>query len=444
VEQRVRFFSAPDGARLAYATYGGGNEGGVPLVYLPSWPSQEITWSDADGRRFFEALAADRPLITIDPRGMGASSSASLAPERTLVRQHADDLLALADDLRLDQLDVFAAIESRSASAVLFAAAHPERVRRLVLWTPILESPGYPPHLVEMIQSGWNIFTRLSASILAPSAPGERLRWFTHAIRTSMPPEFVLREVTEPFGLTVVAPSVKAPTLVLRRAKDQHCALAPVKEFCASVPDATFVPLDGDVHDLTYEFEQHIDIVTSFLGRGRAQAKPAEEPTAPMRAILFTDVEGSTDLLQRLGDERAREVFREHDRITRDMLRAHGGFEVKTLGDGFMAWFPSSARAVECAVALQRAFRGDGDGVASLRVRVGVNAGEPLEHEDDLFGTAVVIAARLAALARGGQIIVADVVRQLAAGRAIDFKDLGETELKGIEAPVRHHEVAWE
>src|SRR5439155_10302488 len=103
------------------------------------------------------------------------------------------------------------------------------------------------------------------------------------------------------------------------------------------------------------------------------QATSPEPSRSRLITVLFTDLVGHTEMMSRLGDERGRAVLREHERITRDVLKAHGGTEVKTMGDGFMASFGSVTRAVECAVALQRAFA-DHDGEA-LNVRVGLNAG---------------------------------------------------------------------
>ena len=142
--------------------------------------------------------------------------------------------------------------------------------------------------------------------------------------------------------------------------------------------------------------------------------------------------------------------MREHERLTREALGAHGGSEVKAMGDGFMVWFPSATRAVECAIALQRAFarekrdvRGAVDD-AIPRVRIGINAGEPIAEGDDLFGASVIATARMAAAATGGQILASDVVRQLLAGKGFDFTDRGEHALKGFEEPARLFEVRWD
>jgi len=162
-----------------------------------------------------------------------------------------------------------------------------------------------------------------------------------------------------------------------------------------------------------------------------------------------------------------REVLREHERITREVLKAHGGTEVKTMGDGFLASFPSVTRAVECAIALQRAFEERnaplpahpepvegaarptrasgraGQGREPLSIRIGLNAGEPVEEDGDLFGSMVILAARIAAKADGGEVLASDVVRGLCSGKGFAFADRGEFVAKGFEEPVRLFEVSW-
>ena len=188
-----------------------------------------------------------------------------------------------------------------------------------------------------------------------------------------------------------------------------------------------------------------MDAIDEFLGDGEktAAAFEAPEPGA-FRTILFTDVEGSTALTQRLGDAKARDVLREHERMVREALKAHGGSEVKTTGDGFMASFSSATKALECAIAMQRAFAQHNVAAEDpIMVRIGLNAGEPIAEDDDLFGTAVNEAARITAAADGGHILVANIVRELAKGKDFLFADRGETSLKGLDEPVRLYEVSW-
>jgi len=148
--------------------------------------------------------------------------------------------------------------------------------------------------------------------------------------------------------------------------------------------------------------------------------------------------------MSRLGDDRGRGVLREHERITREALAEHGGTEVKTMGDGFMASFPSATKALECAIAMQRAFAAYNEPASEpIKVRIGLNAGEPIAEDEDLFGTAVNMAARICSKADGGQILAPVVVRELVAGKGFLLSDVGETELRGFEDPVRLFDVRW-
>jgi class 3 adenylate cyclase len=131
--------------------------------------------------------------------------------------------------------------------------------------------------------------------------------------------------------------------------------------------------------------------------------------------------------------------------MVREALKAHGGSEVKALGDGFMTSFSSATKALECAIAMQRAFAAHNEAAEEpIKVRVGMNAGEPIAEDDDLYGTAVNEAARITATAKGGEILVSDVVRQLVKGKDFLFSDRGEVSLKGFDEPVRLYEVRWE
>ncbi len=163
-----------------------------------------------------------------------------------------------------------------------------------------------------------------------------------------------------------------------------------------------------------------------------------------LRTLLFTDLESHTAMMQRLGDEKGRTLLRDHERMTREALRGHGGSEVKTMGDGFLASFNSAQRALRCAISLQTALADySAKGDETLTIRVGINAGEPIAEDEDLFGTAVILAARIASKAAGGEIFVANVVRELVAGKGFLFADRGEFPLRGFEEPMRVYELNW-
>ena len=172
----------------------------------------------------------------------------------------------------------------------------------------------------------------------------------------------------------------------------------------------------------------------------------ADERDPAIRTIIFTDIVGSTSLTQKFGDEGAMRLLQLHDTIVRDALKDLGGREVKHTGDGIMASFVSAAAAVKCAARVQKELSkrsAESSTDAALKVRVGVAAGEPVEHHNDLFGCTVQLAARLCAHAEAEQILVTNVVAELCQGKLLPFKEVGEVMLKGFEEPVRVHSVSW-
>jgi class 3 adenylate cyclase len=175
-----------------------------------------------------------------------------------------------------------------------------------------------------------------------------------------------------------------------------------------------------------------------------AAALAGREAVQPL-SVLITDMEGSTALIDRLGDVQAHALLRIHNALIRECLGVHEGTEVTHTGDGIEASFRSASNAVECAVAIQRAFtRYNAEHPTTpIRVRVGINAGEPITTEGRLFGTAVHAAFRICTRARPGQILISDVVRQLVAGHSFVLINRGRVALKGFRGRVHLHEVLW-
>jgi class 3 adenylate cyclase/tetratricopeptide (TPR) repeat protein len=163
--------------------------------------------------------------------------------------------------------------------------------------------------------------------------------------------------------------------------------------------------------------------------------------------VLFTDVVGSTDLTTRLGDDAAREVLRACDELVRQQVARHRGQEVKHTGDGLMVAFTSARRAVACAVDIQRAITGRNrrEPERAVRVRIGLNTGEVIREQADLFGATVNAAKRIADHAGAGEILASDAVRSvLGAATTVKLEDRGKVKLKGFPQPLRLHSVSWE
>ena len=177
-----------------------------------------------------------------------------------------------------------------------------------------------------------------------------------------------------------------------------------------------------------------VDEVASTVASEQPSLRPASAPDGTV-TILFSDIEGSTALNDRLGDVRWLELLRAHNQVVREHVQACGGFEVKAQGDGFMIAFPSARKAIRCAQEIQEAMARElGDHPdGPVRVRIGLHTGEAIRDEADFYGKNVVVAARIADQARGGEILVSSVVKQLTeSGGDVGFEDPREVELAGL------------
>ena len=183
-----------------------------------------------------------------------------------------------------------------------------------------------------------------------------------------------------------------------------------------------------------------LSAVEAFLGRIQdpPTAKTMPISDSAFRAVMFTDMVGSTEMTAKLGDRMAVEVLKAHDAIIRRSLEQHGGSEVKHLGDGIMASFADVAASVACAIKIQEGFASyNENSETQIRVRIGIHAGEPVEESDDLFGAVVQMASRICNLAQANVILVSREVRDACTGVDLKFEPLGSETLKGFSVPVQ-------
>ena len=182
--------------------------------------------------------------------------------------------------------------------------------------------------------------------------------------------------------------------------------------------------------------------ILRFLGGIQEPANPAEAKN-PFRAILFTDLEGSTSLLNEVGEQAFMDLLKEHDAVIRRSLVSAKGREIKHTGDGIMASFDDVAGSLDCSLAIQDGFtaRTTDEGKRELKVRIGISAGEPVDHNDDIFGSAVNLAARICDAADAGQVLVSDVVRDLGVKSGFSFQEAEARALKGFSDPTQVFEL---
>jgi class 3 adenylate cyclase/pimeloyl-ACP methyl ester carboxylesterase len=441
MEPQHRFCRSADGTEIGYTKLG---EGPPLVAVFPCFSDFETLWKSIEGPEFARALARGRTLIHLDRRSTGLSQR---IVEDVSLEPQIDDLAAVLASEGIQQFD---AISGLDGAAVVLSHAHrnPGMVERIILWSPYARYDFRSPERIATVRSmllgeGWSSVRRALADSSYPSGPAGEVRNYSALMKNAMSPEMYAKflDFETGFDITDILPHINSQVLVIHRKDSRVIPVAAVRNVSSRLPNAELLLLNGDCAAPWLQHGHFIGAIDEFLG-GTPEAPPIETVRrGTLATVLFTDLVGHTEMMSRLGDERGRAVLREHEDITRNVLKQHGGTEVKTMGDGFMASFGSVTKAVECAIALQRAFaEREGE---PLSVRVGLNAGEPIEEDGDLFGATVILASRIAATAEGGEILVADTVRGLCSGKGFLFADRGEFIAKGFEDPVRIYEVNW-
>jgi len=458
---RIQYVTTADGVSIAYSTVGSG----PPVVWVmnPFQSHLQLAWEQPPLRGGFDNIVdGGATLIRFDPRGSGLSDR----DVAISVATYQQDLEAVVDHLHLEQFALLS-VEWGSTAAVPYTARHPDRVSRLLLINPAWGGIAQTPRgqIWMQLADDWEMLTE-TVSAMAFGFGYQESHQYAAFMRASMEHDTFRNWMSQTIDVPAMAEALSVPTLVIRHTGVAWLPMESTRALVSAIPNCSMMSVEGGYLDNP---GRTANAIRDFLGlsqypsseEGGRSAAVAATPPSAFRTILFTDLVGHTEMMSRLGDERGRDVLREHERITRDVLKANGGTEVKTMGDGFMASFASVTRAVECAVALQKAFdarnptspgvtfqpdEGEAEDSAiaePLHVRVGLNAGEPIEEDGDLFGATVILASRIAAKAEGGEILVADTVRGLCSGKGFLFADRGDFVAKGFEEPVRVYEVSW-
>ncbi len=448
----VQYVSTDDGVGIAYWMMGDGITLVIPPIITTS--HLEMEWQIPSRRAVFEGLARRARVVHYDCRGMGMSQRDAIdfsveAAER--------DLAGVVDRLGIER---FALLRLPSSGDVAFAYAanNPDRVSHLIIWEghqvqDDIDSPRREQLLAiePVMEQDWDLYVRIRARIIAgwdgSNAPIiEAILRETHSVDSAR----AMNEVLMHADPSPYLRAIEAPTLVMYRggvrAREDNARLFASRianSHLQVVREHSIGPFPNEA--AVNEMLDFISPDSGLLGEfAHDHEHDFEHEHGALRVILFTDLEMHTAMMQRLGDDRGRAVLREHEIITREALASYGGSEVKTMGDSFMASFGSATRALECAIAIEKAFADrNASSDEQLRVRVGISAGEPIEEDDDLFGSSVILASRIAAQAKGGEIILANVVRELAAGKGFMFADRGEIVLRGFDDPVRLYELKW-
>jgi len=419
---------------IAYQVVG---EGDTDLLFVPDFVSNLVyAWESPHWREFYERLARLFRLILFDKRGTGLSDLGGQFPS---LETRMDDVRAVLDATESASAVLLGSHDGCSMAA-LYAATYPERTRALVLFHPIVHHPEgqseQPRIELSKLRDSWGT-QEFSDQILIENAPtryedpAER-EWFANWLRVGASPA-VAYELNRAFfetDLRDILPAVRVPALVLYRPGYYEASALDVAD---RIPEAARLRVSGTESWGIFYSPEIPDEIERFV----AGERPPEVPDTVLATMLFTDLVGSTERAAELGDRSWRELLQRHHALVRRELTRYRGEEKDTAGDGFFATFDGPARAIRCAHAIV-----DGVHELGLEVRAGVHTGECEVHENKVAGLAVVIGARVAALAGGGEVLVSQTVKDLVAGAGVDFDERGEHELKGVPGSWRLYSVA--
>jgi class 3 adenylate cyclase/pimeloyl-ACP methyl ester carboxylesterase len=404
------------------------------LVLLPFLANIYTLWHAPNFAPVGRRLATGRRLIVVNPRGAGLSDR----PRGVTIESRMDDLRAVMDELGVERAAVLGLAEA-AASCAVFAASFPERVERLVLYTPwargVADADERDAAFTELRRerAEWgrrNVLDAFARSINPQWADDPAyLEWFAwHHRLTSSPSAWSdFRRMQIELDVTDVLPAIRVPTLVLSKERYRPYG----EEVAAAIPGSEHVVVPG-IGGAFHENEFAVEAVEAFLS-GTPQP---HVPDTVLATVLFTDVVESTQRAVELGDRRWRELLERHNELVRRELRRFRGVEVDTAGDGFFASFDGPARAIACARAVVDQVR-----TLGLEVRAGIHTGECERADAKLAGLAVNVGARVSAAAAAGEVLVSGTVKDLVAGSGIGFADRGSRELKGIPGEWRIYSV---
>jgi class 3 adenylate cyclase len=415
---------------LAYQVVGSGD---IDLLLIDTWVHHvEAVWDLPDYARFLRRLSSFGRLIHFDRRGTGLSDPVPLDRLPDLETQ-VGDAIAVLEAAGSERAAVIG-LNDGTIIALLLAAEHPELCASLVLFT-LTAAHGLSvgsaiqdaDEVVAMIHAD-ALADRSGVELLAPSRAGDEAfdRALARLQRFSVRPgafgHFYRQTMETDVG--EVLPLIRTPSLVLNRTGNRIVPVEDSRRAAEAIEGATFVELPGTDHLVFSEdTDRLLDEIEEFLTGSRTGA----DPDRMLTTLLFTDIVDSTTLAATLGDRRWRDVLDRHDAMMRAQLERFGGREVSTTGDGYFASFDRPIAAVRCAVAVV-----DAVSALDVRLRAGVHTGEVEVRGADLGGLAVHIAARVAAFAGDGEVLVSSTVKDLLAGSDVHFEERGEHELKGV------------
>ena len=427
--RHVRYVRS-QGYDLAWHDFGVGDSEVLMVWGAPNHIEGIWTWPSI--ATFLRGLAGLGRVVEYDMRGTGLSDRVSVS-ELASAREHALDAVAVMDAAGFDR-PLVVAETSAAPIAVELAVRHSDRVSQLALLSPDFSGmidDGLLPAVLDMVEHHWGEPLLIETFFPTLATDPRYVEWYCAHQRGSASPSAAraLVEMDQQSDVTSLLELINVPTLVLGREHDDLLDLDRLAEQAAIIPEHQFVITEGDGHfyGTGPGDAAAVDAIARFAGRPDAGEIG---PDIAERAVLFTDIVGSTSLLSEIGDAEWRRLMDRHDRAMAEVVAMFGGEFVKGTGDGVLATFGDVERAVGAA-----SVASDRLGDLGIRIRAGVHHG-PLElRGDDIAGLAVTIAARVADKADAGEVVLtANDAAGLAPGTG--FTSKGRHTLKGVEQPI--------
>ena len=442
MKQPVTRYAKSGEAHIAYQVIG---DGPIDVLLAPHFFQHvEVWWESRHHARFARAVAEFARVILFDKRGTGMSDRTCGVPPFDV---QMDDVGAVLDAAGSQRAVLWGSGDA-TPLVLLFAATFPERALGLVLWNPYptyVQNPDLPwltrrDEFRAQIEATGRMLEDPDALVgrewgdVFETADEAREFWRVCRLGTSPGDHLAFADVLAHTDVRHVLPAIRVPALVVAN-ESADAVLSTSRYVAERIPTARLLTVPGPYAPMM------VGDRTAILGEVRAfieevERRPAEDPDRVLATILFTDIVGSTERAVDLGDAAWRELLAEHHARVRRELARYRGRELDTAGDGFFATFDGPARAIRCACAIRESVAELG-----LEIRAGLHTGECELLDAKVTGVAVSLGARVAARARGGEVLVSSTVKDLVAGSGIAFGDRGSAELKGIPGEWRLYAV---
>ena len=435
----TRYATTADGVHVAYQVFGDGSH---DLLFCPGfvfnveavWRLWPKAWAD-----IFRRLGTFSRVILFDRRGTGLSDRI-VDGELMSLEARMDDIRAVMDAVSSERA-VLVGLEDGFGLCAMFSATYPERTTALVGMSATASGPqregypgGFPPEEWEVefsiLERSWGsmeLAVDWSKDIWPNETDPAWFRDYATWTRSCVSPGDAVKllRVDAETDVCDLLPTIGVPTLILHRVGDRVEPVAVARYLAEQIPGATLVELPGDDHGwVARDQDRWIDEVERFAIR--LQDEEADFDRV-LKTVVFTDIVDSTAMAASLGDHAWKELLNRHHVTVRSMLARYQGEEVDTAGDGFFAAFDGPARAVRCARAIVESVQ-----AYDLEIRAGVHTGEVETIDGKIGGVAVVIGARVGALAAASEVLASSTVKDLTAGSGLTFEEAGEHELKGV------------